>query len=791
MKNIFAKFQEYIKKPKRNVFDMSFYNNLTTKFGQLTPVLCKEVIPGDSFKIDTAFGLQFMPMKFPVQTPIKAYIHFFYVRNRPLWKDWMDFVGGTKENLVLPYVQPVDKQKFYRVGGLADYLDVPVTYYGGYGNEFDGSVVNLNFSKSDVFTKNQNVMRYNPLRVDSYICSPTYLPFLSTTEYNTIYKRDAMLSLYADTIASESDIIGHSIEDVMVQLKTDHSQFLTQFGGFLNTLNPEMVVWDEHKTLPFIRLFSFEGAGVLTTDTFNIEYSVTLPINYVDDIKHGNFSSLFIAFFDSNGLCVEFQHVPTSLMSQSGNQFTYSGFTTTTESDIQSFVVFGQGFVRNIANGGNEEGFDSAHYINAVSGQNVKYDYFKISISDTGTIHTIGEGNYTNTPYDQDIHLNALPFRAYEAIYNAYYRNPQNNPFVLDGVPEYNRYNTTLEGGADVTQYDLFFRNWEYDFLTSAVQSPQQGVAPLVGMSVTGEATFADEDGNTYYAQAILNDQGEITGWQSHSSNMPVGSLRLLMDMAGSGISINDLRNVNAFQRFLENNIRHGLKYRDQVLSHFGVNVRYDELDMPEFIGGCSTIVNVNKVSQTSESGDTPMGSFVGQGSAFGKSNHSITHYCDEHGWIMGILSVVPVPVYSQLLPKHFTKHSQLDYFFPEFGHIGYQPILQKEVSPLQTYYAGGDLNEVFGYNRAWYDYLQSVDTIHSQFRTTMRDFLMNRTFNTAPELSEDFLLVDPDQLNDVFLAGNDEDIYAPESDKIIGSIYFNISAKRPIPLFGIPKLEA
>lgn len=110
----------------------------------------------------------------------------------------------------------------------------------------------------------------------------------------------------------------------------------------------------------------------------------------------------------------------------------------------------------------------------------------------------------------------------------------------------------------------------------------------------------------------------------------------------------------------------------------------------------------------------------------------------------------------------------------------------------MQTFYDGGDLNKVFGYQRAWYDYLASTDEVHSQFRTTMRDFIMNRTFESEPELGEEFLLVDPNQLNDVFLAGTaDDDLYAPEADKIIGSILFNVSAKRPIPLFGIPRLEA
>ena len=88
-------------KPKRNGFDLSFANNFSTKFGTLTPVLCKEVIPGDTFNIESAFGLKLMPMYFPVQTRMRARLHFFYVRNRNPRKNWKKFLRGDK-NVVMP-----------------------------------------------------------------------------------------------------------------------------------------------------------------------------------------------------------------------------------------------------------------------------------------------------------------------------------------------------------------------------------------------------------------------------------------------------------------------------------------------------------------------------------------------------------------------------------------------------------------------------------------------------------------------------------------------------------------
>lgn len=807
MKNIFAKFQEYIKKPKRNVFDMTFRNNLTLKFGELTPVFCKEVIPGDSFKIDTEFGLMLMPMKFPVQTPMKAFVHYFYVRNRNTWKDWMDFIGGTKDNLVPPYVQPLDKKKFYRVGGLADYLGVPNVLYTDEAPSESLQVPTTPYSFEDNDLPSSLPSNYFLINYGNASSINAVYPNLQNSWYHAalIPFASANASWIIPDSAISGLVVGKSIDDsYQTNLNTDSVTLRRAYSLDLedsgNSIDSEDVSTSSAAYMPTMFLGDYD----VSYNHFEAKiepsyYNEYLSNSYKLGGSNNNKTLLYLLYYNDQRQFnyVKSYEVNYTLIEGTDN---VNMVLDIPSSDIEAAVLRGsigfhvamiQKFAGNNTNGVDQsllpQGATNKVYV-PITGNIV----VKSTISFLGNTGVIGD-QLPNTPYDSAIHLNALPFRAYEAIYNSYYRNPQNNPFILNGVPEYNRYITNNEGGADYTQYDLYFRNWEYDFLTSAVQSPQQGVAPLVGMSVTGEATFADEEGNTYYAQAILNDDGEITGWQSHSSNMPAGSLRLLMDMAGTGISINDLRNVNAFQRFLENNIRHGLKYRDQIMSHFGVKVRFDELDMPEFIGGCSAEMEVYKVSQTSEGGDTPLGSFVGQAQVKKVFGHSVTHYCDEHGYILGIMSIVPVPVYSQLLPKHFLKASQLDYFFPEFGHIGYQPILQKEVSPLQTYYANSDLNRVFGYNRAWYDYLASVDEVHAQFRTTMRDFIMNRTFDKRePELGEEFLLVDPDQLNDVFLAGTDDnDLYAPEADKIIGSLLFQVSAKRPIPLFGIPKLEA
>mgnify|MGYP002537445540 FL=1 len=104
MAGVFARTNEVNNHPKRNTFPLSFQNNLSGKFGVLYPCLVQEVMPGFTFKSKPTFALEFMPTAFPVQTRMRARMHFFYVRNRNLWKDFADFYGKTKEGLVSPYL---------------------------------------------------------------------------------------------------------------------------------------------------------------------------------------------------------------------------------------------------------------------------------------------------------------------------------------------------------------------------------------------------------------------------------------------------------------------------------------------------------------------------------------------------------------------------------------------------------------------------------------------------------------------------------------------------------------
>lgn len=304
------------------------------------------------------------------------------------------------------------------------------------------------------------------------------------------------------------------------------------------------------------------------------------------------------------------------------------------------------------------------------------------------------------------------------------------------------------------------------------------------------KTALVDEDGNKYKVSYQSNGSA-LTGvtYEKLSNDTAVSPVSSLYNLLQSGISINDFRNVNAYQRYLELNMFKGYSYRQIVEGRFDCTVHYDTLLLPEYLGGMTREVTINPVTQMVEvngngSYNGALGSQAGNGTCFGNTDFTIKGFCDEESIVMGLITVVPMPVYTQPIPKFFLYRDRLDSFNPEFDHIGYQPIYTKELCPVNQWLADpSKMNTVFGYQRPWYEYVQKRDTAHGLFRTELRNFIMNRVFAGVPELGADFTTVDEKSVNDVFSV-------TEISDKILGQIYFDCTVKLPISRVVVPRLE-
>lgn len=743
----------------RSTVDMSHQNNLTMRFGALTPVFCQEVLPGDSFRINPTFGLRFMPLVFPVQTRMRAYMHFYYCRNRAVWKNWQDFIYQTKKDLVQPYIGSSSPVSF-KTGELADYLGVPTTLYGDFDSDVSvGSSVypayNIQVSSSDVIGNGIGL---------TFFSSSTALSYSVGEVLNILPQMNTVTESGSSTGRYELDYY-----NIPSFASMGYRVVLSKILGEGVNLPNEFVV-DMGFSKDVLLSAGYPDWSVLPK-------LVLSAVSAISDIKVNEITRVYDASVEE--LTLENGHY--------GIKFKYDG--TISRSGLNLNIIL------------------LPKFSNWDSSQSAGVSYLKPSmlfgsVTDLSApnfyFHYYFKGGYDlsslpagmNPFLNGKAHLNALPFRHYESIYNCYYRNQQNDPFKINGEVEYNKWVTTDDDGADNTDYHLYYRNWELDQFTSCLPSPQaDGVLPpLVGIvdrSGTQTMAFSDEDGNVHSVHAVASDDGSAPSKLEIRDLADADAKEIvpLADIATQGITIEDFRFVNAVQRFLELKIRKGYKYKDLTKGYYDVDIKYDDLNMPEFIGGVSQDVNVNQVTSTSATDSANLGDYAGQATCFGQTG-SITKYCDEAGFIIGILSVVPVPVYSQIIPKFFLKQEALDYYFPQFANLSYQPVSKKELAPLQYFNQTSDTDEVFGYNRPWYDYVSALDTVHGDFRTTLRGFLMNRVFDGVPTLGHDFLAVDPGQINDVFVSTDATD------DKILGEIWFDVEKKTTVPYTVIPKLE-
>ena len=776
---------------KVNNFDWSHANNLTTQIGRVTPIFCDLVPSKTSFRVNPRFGLQFMPMVFPIQTRMKARISWFRYPLRALWKDYKDFVGNFREGLEEPYINFNTEQRLKKMastGSLGDYLGLPTTIVGDYGNKESISVelqtvqVKGNkFGGQPDFTYLSGYGVFSSKNYTDFIALSPSFPALTAS------RNRVKLSSPAAASSSTDEILGsryHISLDASEFSITANSRVSLEIPWLNVSESPSFSFRSALRSCLFALTAANSPMNILSLDFDSVSSKFVVTMSFPED-----------AYGDNSGTI----DVYLNYIQMIGRRI--SGGDTAWDVQLTDYGKLAFGTTGGIIN-------SSVTYTdNRLGPISSAYLYITSDKPAELSLSTSPWYNSNSANKDKQQKILAYGFRAYEGIYNSFIRDNRNNPYYLNGQVQYNTWIPNDNGGEDNELYELRYSNWEKDFLTTAVQSPQQGNAPLVGIT-TYTQTVANEDGtNTELIKtALVDEDGKKYGLSFKTSEeglegveyleldngTKVRQARSLYDLATSGISIPDLRMVNCYQKFLELNMRKGYSYKDIVEGRFDVKVRYADLLLPEFFGGVSRDIDVNSVTQTVDqnaatgSGDyaTALGSQSGIAGVRGEANANIECFCDEESIIMGILIVTPLPVYTQLLPKHFTYRGLMEHYQPEFNLIGFQPIKYNEVCPIQAYNANPDsLTETFGYNRPWYEYAQKYDVAHGLFRTDLSNFLMHRVFNQKPELAQSFLLVDPEQVTDVFAV-------TETTDKIYGQIWLDITCKLPIARVAIPRLD-
>lgn len=361
-------------------------------------------------------------------------------------------------------------------------------------------------------------------------------------------------------------------------------------------------------------------------------------------------------------------------------------------------------------------------------------------------------------------YVNMLPFYAYARIYNEFYRDENLcDEIKIDGTDD----ETLIEG-------DPLTRAWEKDYFTSCLPFAQKGDPVTLAGSVTYKTVASvipdNETGNL----------GAVAGGHIQAGTNDVG----IDNVDEIAINIEDLRYATRVQRFLERLARAGSRYSEYLLGVWGVLSEDARLDKPEYIGGGKAPVVISEVLNTTgwedsmigDQGYPAMGEMFGHGISVGNTNRA-EKYCTDHGWIIGILSIMPNTGYQQGIPKMFSRRYQLDYYIPDFAQLGEQEVLNKEI-----YYAPLSIvnNGLFGYQSRYAEYKFAPSTVHGEFRNGLEHWHLGRIFDTLPELTDEFVNCVP--TTRVF----------PELDQktqCYVQVYNRITASRPMPYYNDPQL--
>lgn len=424
--------------------------------------------------------------------------------------------------------------------------------------------------------------------------------------------------------------------------------------------------------------------------------------------------------------------------------------------------------------------------------------------------YQLGQG--LTMPYTQDV--NALRLRGYLQICDQWFRdqNLENPLNIYTGDATVSYGSSTENGGAPFVAAKM------HDIFTSCLPGPQKAAQPVnipasglipvktsqpssvvVGspsyplqwQGVGGSTTYVTKNPSIFVDQQS-NPQNVLPVTSSSIGSSGVAPINLYAASDPSTwsslhFSVTDLRLAFQTQKFLERQARGGSRYREILLSHFGVVSPDARQQVPEYLGGNRVPIQVSQVVNAAESANQPLGNL-------GAYSHTVDVHSDvfksftEHGYLYGLAVVRYEHDYSQYADQDWFINDIYDLYWPEFAAISEQPIPSKSIYFQDgATVAPGAQDNVFGYQEAWARYRYAVNELAGEMRPYVANGLQSWSFadvySQRPTLSDSW--IKEDKINvDRALA-----VTSSAANQFWADFYIKCTVTRPMPLYSIPGL--
>ena len=390
--------------------------------------------------------------------------------------------------------------------------------------------------------------------------------------------------------------------------------------------------------------------------------------------------------------------------------------------------------------------------------------------------------------YQQSQVVNALPFLTYQKLYYDFYSSSQWEKHLAYS------YNVDYWSGTGqislvTDMVKLRYANYPKDYFMGMLPSSQYGsvaILPALDSAVPSTRVGAFPSGSSVLGASLQNPTGG-TSVVSSSSNSTGASREIRINSDLSALSI---RATEYLQRWKEVVQFSSKDYSDQMAAQFGVKAPEYMGNHAHYIGGWSSVININEVVNTNLDTDSSQASIAGKGIS-SKSGHTLTFDCgSEHQVIMCIYHAVPMLDWNLTgQAPQLTVTSIADFPQPAFDQLGMQavPALNLQNNP------GRKVSGSLGYNLRYWQWKSNIDTVHAGFRAgaAYQSWAAPldgwQVLTSAGAWSYQSMKVRPQQLNSIFVPQVDANNCSVAFDQLLCNVNFQVYAVQNLDRNGLP----